>query len=148
MYRIRSSGEVKSQGEIRKMYANTSLPAIWSKETCEELGIDPILESPMPQVTRYQTATQNGVEQDANGNWIWAWAVTDMTAEGIAYIDRGQAEMMRNTRNTKLQESDWTQGKDIPDAISTPWATYRQALRDITTQEGFPWNVVWPNKPE
>jgi hypothetical protein len=147
MYRIRSSGEVKSQGEIRKMYADTSLPASWNKETCEELGIDPILESPMPQVTRYQTATQNGIEQDSKGNWVWAWAVTDMTTEGIAYLNNQEADSVRNHRNTLLSGSDWTQLADAP-VNKAEWATYRQALRDITTQEGFPWNVVWPTKPE
>jgi len=37
----------------------------------------------------------------------------------------------------------------VIDYTMTPeWATYRQALRDITAQEGFPYEVVWPPKPE
>jgi hypothetical protein len=48
MYRVRSSGAVKSQGEIRKMFPNTSLPRVWSADVCNQLGIDPILESPAP----------------------------------------------------------------------------------------------------
>lgn len=57
------------------------------------------------------------------------------------------ATVARTTRNKLLQETDWTQAKDIPDNISSAWTTYRQALRDITSQEGFPTNINWPQKP-
>jgi hypothetical protein len=60
--------------------------------------------------------------------------------------EHAQAEV-RSERNRLLSESDWTQGKDIPDATSTAWAPYRQQLRDLTTQPGFPHVVVWPNTP-
>jgi hypothetical protein len=51
---------------------------------------------------------------------------------------------VREQRNRMLTASDWTQTKDSPDAVDVLWQPYRQALRDITTQEGFPFNVVWP----
>lgn len=54
---------------------------------------------------------------------------------------------IRARRNSLLLDCDWTQGKDIPDAISSAWATYRQALRDITEQAGFPFDVQWPELP-
>jgi hypothetical protein len=57
------------------------------------------------------------------------------------------ANSIREERNKLLAESDWTQGKDIPDEISTPWAEYRQALRTLPEQEGFPSNVTWPEAP-
>ena len=53
---------------------------------------------------------------------------------------------IRQTRNTMLAESDWTQVADVP-VDQAAWAAYRQALRDITAQEGFPFNVTWPVKP-
>ena len=48
-----------------------------------------------------------------------------------------------------LQESDWTQIPNGPltSAQQTAWATYRQELRDITSQSGYPTNVVWPTPP-
>jgi len=49
---------------------------------------------------------------------------------------------IRNARNAKLAASDWTQLPDAP-VDSAAWATYRQALRDITTQAD-PFNIVWP----
>ena len=57
------------------------------------------------------------------------------------------ANEIRQRRNTLLSESDWTQVADAP-VDQAGWATYRQALRDITTQEGFPNLVTWPDKPK
>lgn len=54
---------------------------------------------------------------------------------------------VRRERDRLLFECDWTQAKDIPDAISTMWTTYRQELRDITEQTGFPFDVIWPQQP-
>lgn len=52
----------------------------------------------------------------------------------------------RSQRNLLLRLSDWTQLPDSP-ANSQEWAVYRQALRDITLQEGFPSNIEWPQEP-
>lgn len=71
------------------------------------------------------------------------WTQAEIDAETAA-----QAAQVRTERNGKLTVSDWTQGKDIANAVSTPWATYRQALRDISDQAGFPWAVTWPTQPE
>ena len=68
------------------------------------------------------------------------------TVEAIP--DAEKAAQVRAERNDKLSATDWTQGKDIPDNISTAWANYRQALRDVPSQEGFPWTVQWPTQPE
>lgn len=58
------------------------------------------------------------------------------------------AAAVRAERDRLLLESDWTQLPDVPAATRSVWATYRQALRDIPQQAGFPANVVWPSKPE
>jgi hypothetical protein len=54
---------------------------------------------------------------------------------------------VREERNAKLTSSDWTQALDIPEATRTTWATYRQALRDVPTQPGFPEDITWPTPP-
>lgn len=56
------------------------------------------------------------------------------------------ADDVRATRDQLLAESDWTQVADAP-VDQTAWATYRQALRDIPQQAGFPENVTWPDEP-
>ena len=57
-----------------------------------------------------------------------------------------QAKAVREERNAKLSKSDWTQVLDAP-VNQAAWATYRQALRDVTAQAGFPWAVEWPVAP-
>ena len=56
------------------------------------------------------------------------------------------ATQARAKRNALLTASDWTQVADAP-VDQTAWATYRQALRDITDQVGFPEAIVWPVEP-
>ena len=53
-------------------------------------------------------------------------------------------------RGTLLFRSDWTQSPDSPLSAEkkSEWAAYRQQLRDITTQSGYPFNVIWPIQPE
>ena len=76
-YRVKETGEVLSQGQLRKKHSNVSLPRVWGANVMEALGIDPVLASPKPDTTELQTAVRNGVEQDAKGNWVYAWTVSD-----------------------------------------------------------------------
>jgi hypothetical protein len=57
------------------------------------------------------------------------------------------ADSIRSDRNVLLSQTDWSQAVDAPQAIKDKYATYRQALRDIPQQEGFPATVVWPTQP-
>ena len=125
----------------------------------EELGLDVVFESPTPTTTRYQTAFKNGVEQDAQGRWLWKWTIgpiftdneeataAEQQAAYVAGIDAKQAEAVRNQRDADLKASDWTQVADAP-VDKAAWATYRQALRDLPNAAGFPWVHTYPNKPE
>ena len=161
-YRIQSTGEVKTQGEVRRMHSNTSLPRVWDADTCAFLGVDPVLAAPKPEVTGYTQAIRNGATQDAKGNWVQAWSVVDMfsdtTEDGVtttkaehetayqAQLNATAAAGVRTTRDAKLAETDWTGMSDV--TMAAEMAAYRQALRDITGQEGFPHTVTWPDKPE
>jgi hypothetical protein len=158
-YRHRVTGEVKTQGEWRSANPQISLPRTWNQIVLDTLNIEAVFESPQPEAGKYQTAVRNGVKKDAKGNWVQAWAVVDMfkdDAEGTkaekeaayqAGLDAEAAKGIRAERNRLLSESDWTQVLDAP-VDQTAWATYRQALRDITSQTGFPSSVVWPTKPQ
>lgn len=57
------------------------------------------------------------------------------------------AAAARSKRNTLLTETDWTQAADVPQATKDLWAPYRQALREVPEQVGFPTDIVWPTKP-
>jgi len=55
-----------------------------------------------------------------------------------------QSDLIRNQRNTLLSQSDVYA---LADRITDEWKTYRQALRDVPAQAGFPDNITWPTKP-
>lgn len=163
-YRIRSTGEVKSQGQIRSMHPNVSLPKVWNTNVNETLGIDPVLASPKPEPSGdYKTVVRNGVEQDANGNWVYTWTENDMFQEytddegtvvtiqaqidaKVAADNAALASTERATRDELLKATDHFALSDV--TMSSEMATYRQALRDVPQQSGFPNTITWPTKPE
>ena len=65
------------------------------------------------------------------------------------YISINLPREIRQKRNLLLTNSDWTQYPDCPlnAEQKTAWTTYRQALRDLPAQSGFPLNVVFPEQP-
>lgn len=69
----------------------------------------------------------------------------EMTASEIRSL-ASTDDQIREYRNALLTSSDWTQVADAP-VDQAAWATYRQALRDVPEQEGFPASVVWPTPP-
>ena len=145
--RIRATGQVMYESEFRA-YQHTNGGPSWgttTPEVLDSLGADVVLEGPQAQPTRYQVAFADGVEQ-IDGAWYTKYSVADMDADAIAAKDAEQAKAIRDQRNTKLTESDWTQVADAP-VDKAAWATYRQALRDVTTQTGFPWTIEWPTQP-
>ena len=75
---------------------------------------------------------------------------TDEQLEAITeYINPYAESEIRSKRDRLITETDWTQLYDtiLPKATKAKYKVYRQALRDITKQEGFPHNVVFPEKP-
>jgi len=164
-YRVRATGEVKNQGQIRKDNPNVSLPRVWNANVCNVLGIDPVLASPKPDTTGdYKIVVRDGVEQDANNNWVYAWTERDMFStytdeDGVTHTkaeqeqayqarkDAEAAESVRTQRDSKLAETDFYGLSDV--TMSAEMTTYRQALRDITDHANFPYlqDADWPVKP-
>jgi hypothetical protein len=68
----------------------------------------------------------------------------------ITYTDEELSESVIIRRNKELTNSDWTQLPDVPltESQVNSWREYRQELRDITEQSGYPRNINWPVKPE
>ena len=164
--RVRETGAVMFEDEFRAYQKANGGPS-WDRttdEVLEALGADVVFEG--PQATggdHYQYSVRQGVEQ-MDGKWYTKYVLgpifTDTTAEDgtvttaaqneAAYKaakDAEQAKSVREQRNQKLKDSDWTQVADAP-VDKAAWATYRQALRDITAQAGFPWDIQWPAQPE
>lgn len=92
---------------------------------------------------------ENALNQQANGLVI-APDSTGKPTNVKPTIDPAQvAQSVRNYRDNLLSQCDWTQLPDSPlsATIKAEWATYRQALRDLPTQTGFPSNVTYPTQP-
>lgn len=70
----------------------------------------------------------------------------EMTASEVQSM-ASTGEQVRGYRNQLLAASDWTQIADAP-VDQTAWKAYRQELRDVPEQEGFPSSVIWPTPPE
>jgi hypothetical protein len=128
-------------------------------EVLEALGADVVFEGPQATGgTVYQYSMPDGVEQ-IDGKWytkhILGPVFTDTEESSAveqeaaykANKDAEQAKSVRDDRTKKLAECDWTQVADAP-VDRAVWATYRQALRDVTAQGTFPWDIVWPTQPE
>lgn len=143
--RIRDTGQVMTESEFRSLHPDTSFPPQLTAELLDSFGADPVLNGPQAQPTRYQVAYRDGVEE-VNGQWFTKFSVADMDADAIASLDARQADSVRAERNRKLTASDWTQVEDAP-VDKAAWAAYRQGLRDVPSQEGFPWDVTWPVEP-
>jgi hypothetical protein len=93
-----------------------------------------------------QKLVQNSAPALANSVWSLGWAVQALTQAEQDAQNTAQAKSVRQSRDQKLAETDWSQGKDIADSVSATYTTYRQALRDVPAQSGFPWNVQWPTQ--
>ena len=162
-YRHTTTGEVKSQGEWRGLNKNISMPRTWNVNVLSALSLEAVFASPAATTSQYQTSVRDGVEQDANNNWVEKYIAQDMfadtTEDGVtttkaqheaayqASLDADVAERNRTKRDTLLAETDWTGMSDV--TMASAMATYRQALRDITAHADFP-NLDdndWPTKP-
>ena len=167
-YRNRTTGVVKTQGQWRNEFANMSLPRVWKAATLDALDLDPVFKSPAATVGDYQVSVRDGVEQNANGDWVERYVARDMfqdtTEDGVtttkaeheaayqASLDAKVAEANRKKRDDLLSSSDWTQMNDSPltNELKTAWATFRQELRDVTDLDAWP-NLAdpedWPVSP-
>lgn len=143
--RIRDTGQVVTDSEFRAMHPDTGFPPILTIEILDSFGVDAVMEGPQAQPTRYQTAFRDGI-YEVNGKWYKKYSVADMDDEAKAALDAQQAASQRTERNRRIAECDWTQLPDSP-VDKTAWATYRQSLRDLTKQSGFPWDIEWPKQP-
>jgi hypothetical protein len=157
--RIRETGAVMYEGEFRAYLKANDGPSYdqLTPEVMESLGVDPVLEGPQAATTPpYQISQRSGVEQ-IDGKWYTKYIAGPVFTDGEttaaeqeaaykAMKDTEQAKSVREDRTKRLAGADWTQLADSA-ADKTAWATYRQALRNIPTQAGFPWTINWPTEP-
>jgi hypothetical protein len=158
-YRIQSTGEhIFTEFGLREYFKDRAkLPKPLTVEWLAANGVDPVFEGPQATGgTVYQYSQADGLEQ-IDGKWYTKYILGPVFTDGEttaaeqeaaykAMKDAEQAQSVRNSRTQMLKDSDWTQIADST-ADKPAWAAYRQALRDITAQAGFPWTIDWPVVP-
>jgi hypothetical protein len=137
-----------TEAAIKMRFPNTSFPTNFVAALPE--GYVRVQPSSQPSEDEMKVVAE-GTPALIDGVWTQTWVQSDKyTAEELAAYNAKKEEdakqEVRDKRNSLLQMSDWTQVADAP-VDRAAWATYRQALRDITAQAGFPWTINWPVAP-
>ena len=149
MYAKLNNGQLQkypyTMGMLRKDHSNVSFPKNISDQDLARFSVVRVASTPRPEFDH--TKDFSVTAEQAGGSWVEKWVATDVSAEGVAQRTADQANNVRAGRNQKISDCDWTQLPDAP-VDSAVWSVYRQSLRDIPSQEGFPWDVVWPTQPE
>lgn len=174
IYAIVKDGVIEKHGFLMNLFPEVSFPVMgpnseWMlennvREVVREIDYDPasqVVENVEPYFVGDVVYCVRAVDRDPvdvqnernnaiynaiqESDAVFLAAITE--DEKIQFFD-AQAHKIRSLRDKKLQSSDWTQGKDISDAVSNPWAAYRDELRNVPQQAGFPWDVVWPTPPD
>lgn len=137
--------------DLARDHPEISFPRAISTETLASFGVYPVTQAPAPD---HDPITQNAVLRQAperiDGDWILGWEVSPKSEiEAHHYSDRTAAEQ-RAARDAALAASDWVVVKHLEagNAVPSAWADYRQALRDLPAQPGFPFSVTSPVQPE
>ena len=131
--------ETYSIGKLRRDNPNTSFPKSPSDALLADWGVYLYTMQDRPEYDHLTQTLKQTTLTEVNGAWVQGWEVTNLPIE-----DAGRN--IRSQRDNLLQQTDWMALSDV--TMSPAWAAYRQALRDITAQEGYPYSVIWPTKPE
>jgi hypothetical protein len=130
--------------KLREDNPNISFPSEMTENLMGELNIHEVRATPKPN--DYTKNISEGTPILIDDVYYQNWETTNATESEISLRIAGKWEEIRQTRNELLLECDWTQLSDIPQSTKDSWSSYRQELRDVTSQSN-PYNIIWPNKP-
>lgn len=135
---------------FRQLFPGISFPRSLGPADVEPHGFGIFEFSRIPEPNdHYDKVVEAAPVRDQSGIWRQVWEIVPMTASERLEADARKADDLRHERGLSLMRSDHTQLPDAPAAIDrAAWAAYRQALRDLPQQAGFPWQVTWPTPPE
>ena len=161
--RIRATGQVLLEHEWIKWVATTYAKSIsaMTADIYDRFDSDAVFEGAQATGgTVYQYSQRDGVEQQSDGKWYTRYILGPVFVDGettaaeqeAAYKATKDAEFAKSARDSRdklLAECDWLVVKalELSQAAPAEWAAYRQALRDLPRQEGFPVTINWPVKP-
>lgn len=131
-----------SIGQLRRDNPQTSFPKHPSDELLASYNIYSVTELPRPSINTETHYLKQSDFYQVEGKWQ-----VHYYAEPLPELQ--VAETMRHKRNQLLAETDWIVSVSYEQQNPVPeeWQKYRQQLRDLTTQQGFPYDIIWPIKP-
>tara|TARA_R110000751_G_scaffold61439_1_gene127718 strand:- start:88 stop:543 length:456 start_codon:yes stop_codon:yes gene_type:complete len=96
----------------------------------------------------FDQATQTRADGDAvlvGDVWTQNWIITDLSGDDLSGATDVAERASRSERDALLAATDWTASTDV--TMTAEMTTYRQALRDVPAQAGFPSTIAWPTSP-
>jgi hypothetical protein len=139
-----------AEDNFRQLFPYTSFPTYFTANTVEPLGYGIYDFSGTPDVGRYEKAVEVVPVRNEYGIWRQTYAILPMDDVEKQEVDAQQAISVRAERNRRIAATDWRVVKALEDGngLDFDLAVYRQALRDIPEQPGFPLNITWPEMPK
>jgi hypothetical protein len=131
--------------QLKQDNPQVSFPAAPSEACLAEWGVFTVANTQMPTVDHTKVVSEAPVAS-LDDKWVQVWVVRDATEDELIGRTAEKSVAIRAERGIALAATDWTQVSDAP-VDQAAWAIYRQALRDITTQQDFPWGIIWPVAP-
>jgi hypothetical protein len=123
--------------DLRRENPNVSFPATVPDAELATYGVERVTATTAP-ASNARTHTLERSCSLVDGVWTEVWTETQLES---AVAEKN----IREQRNELLSQTDWTQLSDS--SVASIWTTYRQALRDVPAQDGFPYSVTWPTEP-
>ena len=132
--------------QLRKDNPNVSFPEEPHPTLLIDWEVYPYTQATLPDWDEVTQVCEDLGLTEVGGVYSENYVVRDKTQEELATHADDLASLVRFEREDLLNKSDWTQIEDSP-VDKTAWATYRQALREVPQQEGFPHTHTFPEEP-
>ena len=135
--------------EVRRKFPQVSFPADLENADLTAYGVVTVHNTAQPSIDSRTERVEEGTPGFNGNQWNQVWNVITLSPEEQQKITDNKASYVRADRNQRLADCDWTQLIDSPlDAdAKLAWQLYRETLRMVPEQPGFPWNVEWPPLP-
>lgn len=133
--------------ELRSDNPQTSFPLEMSSDELAEWGVFAVEEQAPPTFNEQTESIERQPPALISGVWVQGWVVVAASAEEIESRTKQKAIDVKSLRNKALANTDYTQLPDFQGSASLQFAykEFRQQLRDLPEQSGFPFNYSWPN---
>lgn len=139
-----------TENEIFLDFPNISFPQPGSDDIFAKLHVFRITKKDPEYDKKTQKIDGYTINQCEDGKYIQEWKIIQMSDEERLSVEKDQMNKVRSQCKTLLYQSDWTQLSDnkLTSEQQEAWKIYRQHVRDVSTQPGFPWLIEWPNQPK